>query len=131
MKLFTVAEAEALIPELERVFGAVAEIAAQAETKAASLRRRAERGESDPASAAIERSQLQFLAQGADDWLKQIGALGAVIKGVSPALVDFPHRLNGREVYLCWRLGDKTIEHYHGTDEGFSERKPLPKRRPS
>lgn len=131
MKLFTAAEAEELIPELERIFGAVAEIAAQAETKAAALRRRTQRGESDPASSAIERSQLQFLAQGADEWLKQIAALGAVVKGVSPALVDFPHQLNGREVYLCWRLGEKTITYYHGTDEGFSARRPLPKRRPS
>jgi hypothetical protein len=131
VKLFTVAEAEALIPELERIFAAVAEIAAQAETKAASLRRREERAEADPASAAIERAQLQFLVQGADEWLKRIVELGAVPKGVSPALVDFPHRLDGRQVYLCWRLGEKRLTHYHGVEEGFSERKALPKRRPS
>jgi hypothetical protein len=131
MKLFTVDEAEALIPELEKIFAAVAEIAAQAETKAASLRRRDERGESDPAAAAIERAQLQFLVQGADEWIKRIVALGAVPKGVSPALVDFPYRVDGRDVYLCWRLGEKRLTHYHGVEEGFSERKALPKRRPS
>jgi hypothetical protein len=131
MKYFSVEEAEALIPELERVFAAVAEIAAQAEAKAASLRRRDDAGEADPASAAIERAQLQFLAHGADERLKRIVELGAVPKGVAPALVDFPHRLEGRDVYLCWRLGDKRLTHYHGFDEGFSERKVLPQRRPS
>ena len=131
MKHFTVAEAEALIPELERIFDAVAELTAKAERKVASLRRLQDAGDADPAASAIERSQLQFLAQGINDWMGKIVALGALPKGVEPALVDFPSRLNGQEVYLCWRLGDKSLTHYHGIDEGFSGRKPLPRRRPS
>jgi hypothetical protein len=131
VKHFTVAEAEALIPELERIFDAVAELTAKAERKVASLRRLQDAGDADPAASAIERSQLQFLAQGINDWMGKIVALGALPKGVEPALVDFPSRLNGQEVYLCWRLGDKSLTHYHGIDEGFSGRKPLPRRRPS
>ena len=131
MKYFSVAEAEALIPELEKIFEGVAELAAQAEIKSASLRRRQEGDDSDPAAAAIERGQLQFLAQGINERLQKIVELGALPKGVEPALVDFPHRLEGRDVYLCWRLGDKRLTHYHGVDEGFSNRKPLARRRPS
>lgn len=132
MKYFSVAEAEALIPELERIFEGVAELAALAEVKSASLRRRQEEeGDGDPAAAAIERSQLQFLAQGINERLQKIVELGALPKGVEPALVDFPHRIEGRDVYLCWRLGDKRLTHYHGVDEGFSNRQPLPRRRPS
>lgn len=131
MKFFTVEEAETLIPELERLFAAVADMAARAEAKALALRRRDERGESDPAAAAIERAQIQFLAQSADERLREIVTLGAVPKGVAPALVDFPHRLGGRDVYLCWRLGEKRLTHYHGFDEGFSERRTLPRRRPN
>ena len=128
MKLFTLAEAEALIPELEKVFDAVAELTAQAEVKAGSLRRRQETPDRDPAASAIERSQLQFLASGINQWLQRIVELGAIPKGVDPALVDFPSRLDGREVYLCWKLGDKKLTHYHAVGEGFSSRKPLPKR---
>ncbi|MFI5363591.1 MAG: DUF2203 domain-containing protein [Elusimicrobiota bacterium] len=131
MKYFSIDEAEALIPELEKIFEAVAELAAQAEVKSASLRRRQEEDDSDPAAAAIERSQLQFLAQGINERLQGIVELGAMPKGIDPALVDFPHRLEGRDVYLCWRLGDKHLTHYHGMDEGFSNRQPLPRRRPS
>ena len=131
MKYFSVVEAEALIPELEKIFEAVAELAAQAELKSASLRRRQETDESDPAAAAIERAQLQFLAQGINERLQQIVELGALPKGIEPALVDFPHRLEGKDVYLCWRLGDKRLTHYHGMDEGFSNRQPIPRRRPS
>lgn len=128
MKFFTVKEAEAFIPTLEGIFEAVAELSAQAEVKAAALRKLAE-DDSDPAAAAIDRAQLQFLAAGINEWMRKIAELGALPKGVQPALVDFPHHLEGREVYLCWRLGDKKITHYHGMDEGFADRKPLPRAR--
>jgi len=127
VRYFTVEEAEALIPELERIFAAIAGLIAQAELKAAALRRR--RGDSDPAAAVIEHSQVQFLAQGINDWLRKIADLGALPKGADPALVDFPHRLDGREVYLCWRLGEKRVTHYHSLDGGFSGRKALPRRK--
>jgi hypothetical protein len=128
MKFFTPEEANAMIPELEKIFEAIAELRAQAEMKATSLRQRQESEDSDPTAAVIERSQLQYLAQNINEWLEKIVELGAMPKGVEPALVDFPYRLNGRDVYLCWRLGEKNITHFHGMDEGFSTRKPLPKR---
>ncbi len=129
MKYFTAEEADALIPELEKIFEAVAELAARAEMKSASLHRRQETKTEDPAASAIERSQLQFLASGINEWMQKIVALGALPKGIDPALVDFPARIEGREVYLCWKLGEKRVTHYHPVDEGFSTRKPLPKRR--
>lgn len=129
MKYFTPEEADALIPELEKIFEAVAGLTAQAELKSASLRRRHESGDADEAGTAIERSQLQFLASGINDWMQKIVALGALPKGVEPALVDFPARVDGREAYLCWKLGEKRVSHYHPVNEGFSTRKPLPKRR--
>ena len=128
MKYFTAEEADTLIPELEKIFEAVAELSAQAELKAAGLRRRQEKGIEDHAASAIERSQLQFLAQGINDWMQKIVELGALPKGVEPALVDFPSRIDGREAYLCWKLGEKKVSHYHPVDEGFSTRKPLPRR---
>lgn len=131
MKYFTHAEAEALIPDLEKIFDAVAELAAQAEVKADSLRRRRDGGDEDAATDAIERSQLQFLTQAINGWMQKIVDLGALPKGVQPALVDFPSRLDGREVYLCWRLGEKALGYYHSVDEGFSNRKLIPKRRPA
>ena len=129
MKYFTAEEADALIPELEKIFEAVADLTARAELKAAALRKRQTAPDYDQAGAAIERAQLQFLAQGINDWMQKIVELGALPKGVSPALVDFPSRIDGREAYLCWKLGEKRLSFYHPVDEGFSTRKPLPKRR--
>ena len=129
MKFFTVEAADALIPELEKIFNAVALLAAQAERKAAALRRRQENGDADSAASTIERSQLRFLASGINEQMQIIVDLGALPKGINPALVDFPARIDGREAYLCWKLGESRVAHYHAVDEGFSTRKPLPKRR--
>lgn len=128
MKYFTAAEADALIPELEKIFETVADLSARAEVKSLSLRKRQTATNDDQAGAAIERSQLQFLAQGINDWMQKIVELGALPKGISPALVDFPARVNGDEAYLCWKLGEKRVSFYHPGNEGFSTRKPLPKR---
>lgn len=125
MKFFTHKEAEALIPELEKIYKTISEIVARAEVKADQVRRLEESG-SDEAALAIERSQLQFLAVSANDCLQKVVDMGAEPKGLSPALVDFPCRLGGRDVYLCWKLGENKITHYHGMDDGFSGRKPLP-----
>ncbi|MEQ1919522.1 MAG: DUF2203 domain-containing protein, partial [Elusimicrobiota bacterium] len=107
----------------------IADLSARAEVKARSLRKRETSANDDPAASAIERSQLQFLAQGINDWMQKIVELGALPKGISPALVDFPARVDGDEAYLCWKLGEKRVSFYHPVNEGFSTRKPLPKRR--
>jgi hypothetical protein len=40
-------------------------------------------------------------------------------------LLDFPCIVDGKVVLLCWKLGEETITHWHGTDEGFTGRKPI------
>lgn len=125
MKYFSVDEAEALIPELEKIFETVSELAAKAQAKAQAVDKLEHAKKADPSQLAIEQSQLQFLTQAANEQLQAIVDMGAVPKGLEPALVDFPARVDGREAYLCWRLGEKSITHYHGVEEGFSGRKPL------
>lgn len=58
----------------------------------------------------------------------EIQALGVQVKDLDIGLVDFPaiHPGTGETVLLCWRLGEETITHWHGLDEGFAGRKPLP-----
>lgn len=126
MNHFTLAQAEALIPELEALFKRAVLLRDQAEKRAESVRALEASG-ADPAKTALERGQLQYLVNRVNECLAEVSSLGAVPKGLEPALVDFPHRLGGEEVYLCWRAGEKRITHYHGVEEGFSGRRPLPK----
>ena len=52
--------------------------------------------------------------------------LGVLVKDLDTGLVDFPARHNGEDVLLCWQLGEDEIAFWHGADEGFAGRKPLP-----
>jgi hypothetical protein len=124
---FSVEQAEKLIPELEKIYAAVQSYQTRVERKHREL---ASLDSENPPAAdvAILRSQLDFLVEGLQGWLARIEQLGCVAKGLDPFLVDFPHRLGGLEVYLCWKQGEKAILNYHGLEEGFSGRKPLPAR---
>jgi len=57
--------------------------------------------------------------------IEEIAADGIQIKDLEKGLVDFPHFLEGdteHEVFLCWHLGEDTIEFWHEIEEGFSGR---------
>lgn len=57
--------------------------------------------------------------------VERIHATGCVVKDIEIGLLDFPSRINGQDVFLCWRLGEDRIRFYHSMDEGFSGRKPI------
>ena len=50
---------------------------------------------------------------------------GVELKDVSTGLVDFPTTREGRAAYLCWRLGEPEIAHWHFVEDGFPGRRPL------
>jgi hypothetical protein len=53
---------------------------------------------------------------------------GVQVKDLDRGLVDFPaqHPESGEVVLLCWHLGEDRVGHWHGLEEGFAGRKPLP-----
>lgn len=51
--------------------------------------------------------------------------MGVLVKDLDAGLVDFPTLYRGREVLLCWRMGEPDIAWWHGADEGFRGRKPV------
>lgn len=71
------------------------------------------------------REAVGRLAAQLQEGIQEVQALGCVVKDLEMGLVDFPAMRDGREVYLCWRLGEARIAFWHGTDEGYAGRKPL------
>lgn len=55
----------------------------------------------------------------------ELSALGIELKDFFTGLVDFPCWMDGREVYLCWRLGESEIGHWHEVWAGFTGRQKL------
>ncbi len=57
--------------------------------------------------------------------IEEIHQLGCELKGIEPGLVDFRAFLKDREVYLCWKQGEKKIGYWHPLHTGFAGREPL------
>jgi hypothetical protein len=62
------------------------------------------------------------------DALAEIDATGVQVKDLDIGLLDFPCKVEGEVLLLCWKLGEPTITHWHGTHEGFSSRKAVDQR---
>jgi hypothetical protein len=72
-----------------------------------------------------ERSKAE---QHAKDALAEIDSIGVQVKDLDMGLLDFPCEVEGQTILLCWKLGEKSITHWHGTNEGFAGRKPIDQR---
>ena len=57
--------------------------------------------------------------------LATLQEIGLVVRDVDRGLVDFPAIRDGREVYLCWQLGEDQVEYWHDLESGFAGRQPL------
>lgn len=62
------------------------------------------------------------------DALAEIDATGVQVKDIDIGLLDFPCKVEGEILLLCWKLGESTITHWHNTSEGFAGRKPIDQR---
>ncbi len=131
-RYFTVEEAERLIPRLEAAMGRVMECRAEAGRWRKALQE-AQRQMMLAGGARLDqefwRSRKARLAAATGDLQEKIGEilrLGGVPKDLDLGLVDFPALLDERVVNLCWRLGERHIRFWHGLDEGYAARKPLP-----
>ncbi len=57
--------------------------------------------------------------------LEELDAAGVILRDPETGLIDFPARREGRDVFLCWRMGEETVAHWHGMEAGFAGRHPL------
>lgn len=57
--------------------------------------------------------------------IHQIKDLGVLLKDAERGLCDFPYIKDGRVVYLCWQLGEDSIQYWHEVETGFAGREPL------
>ncbi len=130
-RYFTVADVEALIPDLsrimKRVMSAHAEVGAMQERMQAEQQRIAMAGGGvlDRRAWRADKDKIERLTGEIRRGLAEIVELGGAPKDLGLGLVDFPHLRDGREVNLCWRYGEREIRHWHGLDEGYAGRKPL------
>jgi len=123
-RYFTVAEVNALLPDLEdRVRRLIAQ-RQEISQKAATLQ--AHRADDPGGDFMQQEAELEFLLTLLKGAYAGIEAMGGEIKQPDATLIDFLGRdPQGGEVCLCWRFGEKTIGFFHSFTEGFAGRKPV------
>jgi len=83
-------------------------------------------GDLDPQEPAELDEQFERESQAVARAADALQRLGVLVKDLDRGLVDFPALRHGEEVLLCWQVGEPAIAYWHGVDEGFAGRKPLP-----
>jgi hypothetical protein len=63
---------------------------------------------------------------GLADCVRRLDEAGVQVKDLDEGLLDFPARRGDDDVLLCWKVGEPAVAYWHGLDEGFAGRKPLP-----
>src|ERR1700722_770103 len=117
-KYFTAAEANAMLPLVRAIVTDIAELAHELRDRHERLthippaRRNAltdaHKEELELVEAEMERGQQRMR-----EYEKELRQLGVEMKDYFTGLIDFPCLMNGREVYLCWRLGEPEVQHWH------------------
>ena len=133
-RTFTLDEAQSLLPVLESLLRAAIggkKIMEEVEAEMQSLNHRIFLNGGthvDVVAVARRKAERAKAEQRAKDALAEIDSIGVQVKDLDIGLLDFPCEVEGRVVLLCWRTGEASITHWHGTDEGFAGRKPIDER---
>ena len=127
-RIFTLEEAERTLPLLRRILTDLrAEYRiwqdAGAEYELLAAGARAERGETGELLAA--RRAMTESAHRISGFLDEIAAIGCHFKGFDAGLVDFYTLREDRLVFLCWRVDEDHITHWHDVESGFAGRQPV------
>ena len=126
-KFFTPEEANATLPYLRAIVQDIS-------TLAVNMRGRHERimkliSAEDRRGRAEEIDSLQNELERAEEamhgYIEELDNLGVLLKDFVIGLIDFPAWMNDHEVYLCWRLGEPQVGHWHELDAGFAGRQKL------
>jgi hypothetical protein len=128
-KFFTVRQANSTLPLVRAIVRDVAELANELRDRYERLRRfRAAQASASPAhQEEMEQAEAEFerLKERMTEYEAELDQLGVELKDPFTGLIDFPCWMDGRAVYLCWRLGEAEVSHWHELDAGFAGRRKL------
>ena len=126
-KVFTVASANRTLPLVRRIVADLVRDYGRWQQQLAAFEVAGAVTESarEPATLALQR-EVQMLAAQIEEYVNELTSLGAEAREpYDSGLVDFPGEIDGRPIYLCWRLGESSIEYWHEIAAGFAGRQPI------
>jgi hypothetical protein len=134
-KYFTVEEANKALPLVRMIIGDIVRqnrVVEDLQQRLSMVAKERRRPPSDVYSEELAQSQAELEAEETKlrGYIDELRRLGVEFKGAD-GLCDFYSIMDGREVFLCWRLGEPEIQYWHDLEAGFAGRKPLPSRAPA
>jgi len=116
---FTLVEANRSLPLVKRIVADIVQtqqVATQLHAQAETLSGREQQN---------AQSELQRQVDRLQEYVDELTDIGVELKDYQTGLIDFIARHQGREVYLCWKLGEDQITHWHELQAGFAGRQPV------
>ena len=116
-KIFTLQQAKKTLPLVKKIVDDILKTGQSVRELSVEM----EKPEEDP--------EINRLMDQLDELFGEMEALGCYYKdwNFTVGLVDFPSKVNGRDVMLCWKSDEDRIEYYHDSEEGFAGRRLVPK----
>ncbi len=130
-RIFTLDEANELVPTLELEFGRVARLRDELRSLVEALGGAdasvdiLQNGAVPPDGLEAEARRLKQVADEIAAAVERVTELGCLVKDLDLGLVDFYAMEGGQPILLCWQFGEPQVSHWHGVEEGFSGRRPI------
>lgn len=129
-RFYAIDEANAALPEVERILAALRDQREELIELRDRVVAAAPPDEGTPTNGAAE--QIRLLRLGMQGLIDQMQAgvarlveMDITLRDIPTGLIDFPALVSGAPIWLCWRLGETEVAHWHPHDEGYDTRRPL------
>jgi hypothetical protein len=129
-RFYAIDEANAALPDVERILVALRDQREELiELRDRVVAAAPADGETPTTGAAEQIRLLRLGMQGLIDQMQagvaRLVEMDVTLRDISTGLIDFPALVSGRPIWLCWRLGETDVAHWHAHDEGYDTRRPL------
>ena len=129
-RFYAIDEANSSLPDVERILGALRDQREELIVLRDRVVAASPPDDETPTPAAAEQLRLLRLSmQGQIDQMQagvaRLVEMDITLRDIATGLIDFPALVSGRPIWLCWRLGERDVAHWHAHDEGFDTRRPL------
>lgn len=130
-RIFTLEEANELVPALELEFGGVARLRDELRSLVEALGGAdasvdvLQNGAAPPRGLEDEARRLRSVADEIAAAVERVTDMGCLVKDLDLGLVDFYAMMGNEPILLCWQFGERNVAHWHGVEEGFAGRKPI------
>jgi len=124
--IYTIEQANALIPQVRAIVLQLAVEQRRLDSAHAEMHRQldADGPQATSARGGPQEAEVTQIRDGMRGLVDHLAEMGIELRDMELGLVDFPGVRDGDPVWLCWRLADPSVAFWHGTDEGYANRRP-------